>query len=239
MSFEEQITVREALRLSQTDVTLDPNQGLDYATQAYEMAKDSSIITTDPTAIGEAAAKAGFRAEQAGKPLEEVSAWFERSVSALPNSDPRSRRELVATYTLEGRALSLHSLNKLLGNQTNDTPELKRFASGAFENAEDILKSQHSKGSKWDRYATMSARHRATHEAIFGYGDLAATTAARGMWRAIKADREGKPVEEHRSFVKKQFVGNFVAGLLVISRPIDRIPKVNAQRLKVAHKLLG
>jgi hypothetical protein len=239
MSYEESITVRELLRLSQTDVTLDPNQGLDYAAQAYEMAKDPSVRASDPTAMAEAAAKAGFRAEQADKPLEEVSAWFERSISSLPNSDPRSRRELVATYTLEGRALSLHSLNKVLNNQTNDTPELKRFASGAFENAEDILKSQHSKGSRWDRYATMSARHRATHEAVFGYADLAATTAVRGMWRAIRADREGKPSEEHRSFVKKHLIGNFVAGLLVVSRPIDRIPKVNAQRLKVAHKLLG
>ena len=239
MSQEEYLTVRDALRLSQVDVTPDPNQGLWIATAAYRLAQDPEIRLTDPTALGEAAAKAGLRAQQAGRSSEVVSDWFEKSIDALTGLDDRSKRELSATYMLQGWSLSHQLVRKTIDNQSGRYPKLNRQASEAFENNEEILKNQHVRGEKWDRYGTMSAKHRAAFEATFGRANLAATTAIRGMWRAIRAEDEGEPTEKHRAFVKKQFLGNLTVGLLVVARPLDSIPIANAQRLKLARKMIG
>lgn len=230
------ITVRELLRLSQSNVTLDPGVGYNYAVQAYNKAHDLQVMYDDPTAAGEAAAKAGFRGEQADHSTEEISQWFNQSYQALPN-DRRGKREKIATRLLEGRTLSLRLINQALVGVENPDLNLSRSASEAFKDGEEILIEQHVLGSHWDNYGTMLSRHRATHEAMFGDGLLAGITTIRGIWRAIEADKENKTTQAHLKFVAKQLGCNALAGILVISRPLN--DHLKNQRLKLADWLTG
>ena len=111
-------------------------------------------------------------------------------------------------------------------------------ADEAFQRGEAILQEQHLKAQPWDRFGTMLARHRATHEAMNGKASFGATTAARGIWRAIRAEKEGT-LEGHRAFVVKQLGMNAAAGVLAVSKPFARISKVSSARHQLALKLLG
>jgi hypothetical protein len=117
------------------------------------------------------------------------------------------------------------------------TIELIQIADQAFERGESILQAQHVKGASWDRFGTMLARHRATHEAMNGSAVMAGISAARGLWRALRAERQSTP-KEHKSFVIKQLATNAVAGALAASKPLARIPKIATKRHQVATKLL-
>lgn len=226
--------VRELLRLSQTNVTADSEQGYNFAVAAFNKAHDLQIMYDDPTAIGEAAAKAGFRAEQADHPTEEVTQWFNQSYLVL-SDDQRGKREKIATRLLEGRSLSLRLIRQGLVGVEEPDSNLSQKASEAFKDGEEILITQHVIGSHWDKYGTMLSRHRATHEAMFGNGPLAATTALRGIWRAIEANDEEKTTQTHLRFVAKQLGCNALAGVLVVSRPLEKYLKY--PRLKLANWL--
>ncbi len=230
--------VRELLRLSQSNITTDPEAGYAYAVQAYVAAQDPQVKDADPTAMAEAAAKAGFRGEQAGHPASEVVDWFNESYHALPN-DWQGKREKIATHLLEGRSLSLRLINNTFAGIEQYDVNLAQRASESFDNGEEILIEQHLIGRRWDKYGTMLSRHRATHEAIFGKNSLAATSAIRGLWRALKADKENQQSKEHYAFVTKQVGSNAIAGILVLSRPLDRVPLLNKGRKKLALWLLG
>src|SRR6266550_2953463 len=79
---------RELLHASQTDQTPDPAKAYPIAAAAYDKAtaEFSEDANADPTAAAEAAAKAGLRAEQLGKDLDDVKNWFDRSYQALDNA---------------------------------------------------------------------------------------------------------------------------------------------------------
>ena len=193
--------VRELLALSQTNVTSDPIQGYAFAIRAYNLTHQLSLINlSEPTARGEAAAKAGFRAEQANLDFDLVCRWIEHSLSVLPN-DNQGNRERVASYTLGGRALSLHGLKVVLGERTLDSDQqvsdIAKQASNYFRAGELILSSQHDKGARWDRYAAMHAHTWAIHEAALGDSSLAAGIALTGLWRSIRAANEYQPNTEH------------------------------------------
>jgi hypothetical protein len=228
--------VRELLRLSQTNVTPDPEAGYNFAVQAYNKAHDLQVMHDDPTALGEAAAKAGFRSEQADHPTAEVAQWFKLSYLVLPN-DRRGNREKIATRLLEGRALSLRLIRQALVGVEMPDLSLSHKASDAFRDGEEMLIEQHTLGSHWDRYGTMLSRHRATHEAMFGNGSIATTTALRGIWRAIEANKENNTTKAHLKFVTKQIGYNSLAGILAFSQPLN--DHLKNKRLKLANWLSG
>ncbi|MGH7237192.1 MAG: hypothetical protein ACREGF_01510 [Candidatus Saccharimonadales bacterium] len=95
------------MRLSQTNVTAEPADGLQFAAAAYYKGRQPEAKISDPTAAGEAAAKAGLRAVQLNAPLSDVTDWFDRSYEALGNETLPEKRERVATHLLEGRSLAL------------------------------------------------------------------------------------------------------------------------------------
>lgn len=220
------LPVAELLALTQTNITPDPIEGFAIAQVAYQRAET-------PIEQGTAARQAGFRAEQAGEASEVVQTWFDNSRAALSSDDPKIKRELVATELLTGRAMALRL--ERLGSKV---VELATAADGAFQRGEAILQDQHTKAQPWDRFGTMLARHRATYEAMNGQASFAATTALRGIWRALRAEKAGT-AEGHRAFVVKQLGMNAAAGALAVSKPFDRISKVSSARHQLALKLLG
>ncbi len=220
------LPMAELLARTQTNVTPDANEGFDIAKAAYELAET-------PIEKGTAARQAGFRAEQAGETPQVVQYWFENSRTALSSDDPQIKRELIATELLTGRANALRI--ERIGSKVL---ELATSTNEAFQRGETILQEQHTKAQPWDRLGTMLARHRATHEAMNGKASFGATTAIRGLWRAIRAEKEGTP-EGHRAFVVKQLGMNVAAGFLAISKPLARISKVSSARHQLALKLLG
>jgi hypothetical protein len=220
------LSVPELLGRTQTNVTPDAGEGFDIAQFAYERAET-------PAEQGVAARQAGFRAEQARETPQVVQDWFKKSRDAFLSNDPPLERELIATELLTGRALALR-----VQRMGSKAVELATAADEAFERGEAILQKQHTKAQPWDRFGTMLARHRATHEAMNGKASFGATTAMRGLWRAIRAEKEGTP-ERHSTFVIKQLGMNAAAGVLAVSKPLARIPKVSSIRHQLALKLLG
>jgi hypothetical protein len=220
------LSVTELLTRTQTDVTPDANDSFYIAQVAYERAETQ-------VEKGIAARQAGFRAEQAGKAPQVVQDWFENSRNALSSDDPQIKRELIATELLTGRANALR-----IERMGSEALELATLADDAFGRGETILQEQHIKTQRWDRFGTMLARHRATHEAMNSKASLGAINAARGLWRAIRAEKEGT-LQEHNVFVVKQLGMNAAAGILAVSKPFVRIPKVSTARHKLALKLLG
>lgn len=220
------LPVAELLVRTQTNITPDASEGFDIAKVAYERAET-------PIEKGTAARQAGFRAEQADETPQVVQDWFENSRVALSSDDPQIKRELIATELLTGRA---HALR--IERMGSKVVELAKSASEAFQRGETILQEQHTKAQPWDRFGTMLARHRATHEAMNGKASFGAATAIRGLWRAIRAEKEGTP-EGHRAFVVKQLGMNAAAGVLAVSKPLARISKVSSARHQLALKLLG
>lgn len=216
----------ELLVQTQTNVTPDAAEGFAIAQIAFERA-------VDPIEKGTAARQAGFRAEQAGVAPQVVQGWFDNSRAALSSDDPQVKRELIATELLTGRALALR-----IERMGSKVVELAAAASAAFERGEIMLQEQHAKAQPWDRFGTMLARHRATHEAMNGSAGNAAITATRGLWRAVRAKKEGTS-EDHKAFVVKQLTANAAAGALAITKPLARISKVSGVRHKLAGKLLG
>jgi len=227
-------SVRELLYLSQTDVTADPEKGYNFAVLAFNKAHDLQVMYDDPTAIGEAAAKAGFRGEQADHPTNEVDQWFNQSYLVLPN-DRRGRREKAATRLLEGRTGFLRLIRQGLVGVESPDPKLGQRTSEVFKDGEEILITQHTLGSHWDEYGTMLSKFQAAYEAMFGSGTLAASSAMHGIWRAIEADKGDKTVLAHRKFVVKQLGGNALAGILLLTRPLNG--HLRYQRLKLANWL--
>ena len=220
------IPLVELLAMTQTNVTRDASEGFDMAMVAFERAET-------PTEKGTAARQAGFRAEQAGESPEIVKNWFENSRTALSLDAPHIQRELIATELLTGRAMALRIErmgSKVIG--------LVTVAGEAFQRREAILQAQHVKSQPWDRFGTMLARHRATHEAMNGRASSGTVAAMRGLWRALRAEKEGTP-EAHTAFVMKQLGMNAVAGALAVSKPLERVPKIASSRHKLARKLLG
>lgn len=220
------LPVAELLARTQTNITPDASEGFDIAKAAFKRAET-------PIEKGTAARQAGFRAEQAGESSQVVQDWFENSRTALSSDDPQIKRELIATELLTGRANALRI--ERIGSKV---VELITSADQAFQRGEAGLQEQHIKAQPWDRFGTMLARHRATHEAMNGKASFGATTAIRGLWRAIRADKEGTS-EDHRAFVVKQLGMNAAAGVLAISKPLARISKVSYARHQLALKLLG
>jgi hypothetical protein len=235
------IEPRELARLSQTDVTSDPQLGLQYAAAAYDAGLRPEIAAADPTLAGEAAAKAGFRAAQADLSLAQTGHWFMRSYEQLDDSaspDIAKRRERIATLALEGRSWGLRLLRHAISE-----PQLAGGGSAAFASGEDLLQEQHQRGKRWDPYGTMLARHRATFEAEFGSAPLAAKVASQGLWRALRARQEtaNSPAGplKHAKFVGKQLLMNTAALSLAVSRPLNVLPKGKGLRRQLALKLLG
>ncbi len=224
------LPVPDLLTLTQTNVTRDPNQDYTIATLAYELAET-------PAQKGIAARQAGFRAEQANKGDAVVEVWFNNSRAALTSDEPPIRRELIATYLLEGRAFALRVARRDPSRATKAVT-LAGKASLAFEHSEMILQEQHKHGRSWDRFGTMLARHRAAHEAMNGRAGLAATTAMHGLWRAVRAKRQGTP-EPHVAFVAKHVTTNALAGILALSKSLEKLPKVATLRQRLALRLLG
>jgi len=220
------LPVGELLALTQTNITPDASEGFDIAKVAYERAET-------PVEKGTAARQAGFRAEQAGETPQVVQEWFDNSRTTLSSDDPQIKRELVATELLTGRANALR-----IERVGSKVVELITAADEAFKRGEAILRAQHAKAQPWDRFGTMLARHRATHEAMNGKASFGATTAIRGIWRAIRAEKEGTP-EEHRDLVVKQLGMNAAAGMLAASKQFARLSKVSSDRHQFALKLLG
>lgn len=220
------LPLAELLVRTQTNITPDAGEGFEIAKVAYDRAQT-------PIERGTAARQAGFRAEQAGEAPHVIQEWFDNSRSALSSNDPQVKRELIATELLTGRASALR-----IERMGSKVVELATSADEAFQRGEVILQEQHTKGQAWDRFGTMLARHRATHEAMNGKATFGATTAIRGLWRAIRANKEGTP-EGHKTFVIKQLGMNAAAGMLAVSKPLARIPKVSSARHQLALKLLG
>lgn len=220
------LPIQQLLEKTQSNVTPDAREGFEIAKIAYELAQT-------PIEKGTAARQAGFRAEQARETSEVVQAWFDNSRTTLSSHDPHIKRELIATELLTGRAAALR-IERLGAGIMG----LAEKAHDAFERGENILQEQHVKGTPWDRYGTMLSRHYATHEAMNGTASFAAVTAIRGVWRAIRAEKEGTP-ENHLAFVAKQLGTNAAAGMLAISKPLARISKISFARHQIASKLLG
>jgi hypothetical protein len=220
------LSVSELLARTQTNTTPDASEGFGIARVAYERAET-------PIEKGTAARQAGFRAEQAGETPQVVQEWFDNSRAALSSDDPQIRRELIATELLIGRANALRI--ERVGSRVG---ELVTAADEAFKRGEAILQAQHTNAQLWDRFGTMLARHHATHEAMNGKASFGATTAVRGLWRAIRAEKEGAP-KDHRAFVAKQLGMNAAAGMLAVSKPFARISRVSSARHQLALKLLG
>lgn len=216
----------ELLARTQTNITPDAKVGFDIAKVAYERAETE-------IEKGGAARQAGFRAEQAGEAPQVVQEWFDNSRTALSSDELQIKRELIATELLTGRAFALR-----VERMGSKVIELASTADEAFQRGEAILQEQHAKAQRWDRFGTMLARHRATHEAMNGKASFGAATAARGLWRAIRAEKEGTP-EKHSAFVVKQLGMNAAAGVLAVTKPFERIPRISSARHQLALKLLG
>lgn len=238
--------VRDLLYHSQTNVTADPQAGFEYAVAAYDKGRTPQLRQIDPTASGEAAAKAGFRAEQADMPSSIVDYWFQNSHVELRADNPRTRRELVATHLLEGRAWGL----RLLKDNVADVPTVVARASGAFMKAEHGISQQHEKGERWDAYGTMVARHYGTYEAYFGSSKDAASLALRGIWRALRSEEESansnsedllllQRALQHGKFVAKQVVSNAAVLGLAVLAPLERFGFGMRLRRKFARQMLG
>ncbi|HSW36962.1 MAG TPA: hypothetical protein VLG37_01175 [Candidatus Saccharimonadales bacterium] len=237
-----ELEVRHLLYLSQTDVTKDPDLGLQYAVAAYDKALQPEVAASDPTAAGEAAAKAGFRSEQLNYAANVVSKWFERSHEALQADDPKTKRERVATYILEGRAWGLDVL-KGSGNR-----ELLDRALLAFFLGEQIVQEQHHGGIfDWDPYAAMLKCHDATFEAMFGKGRRAARFAISAMGRSLTALPENantpnqlatipRMTKKDIKFNSKHTLIGLAALFLAVTKKINFAQPL---RRKLAFKILG
>lgn len=232
--------VRELLRRSQTNVTADPELGEQYAAAAYDKARQAES-GSDTTAAGEAAAKAGFRATQAGKSAQHIGDWFLRSFGALRGDELPYSREVIATYLLHGRSLALRALH----DWENARGSSRRVACARteFEGAEFLLEEQHSHGQRWDRYGTMVSRHHATFEAVFGHRQTSADIALGGMWRAIRAHRENASTVagliQHAKFVGKQLLMNTAALGLAVTKPNKQESHWARKHRAFAAKMLG
>jgi hypothetical protein len=223
--------VRALLHQSQTDITSNPQDGLRYAAAAYDKARIPEVRQADATAAGEAAAKAGLRAEQLGEDLETIQDWFNASLYELREDDPKISRERAGTLLIMGRTF----LRRLLHNQEGvGYPRLLQY----FEQGESILRSQHSLGKKWDRYGTMHAHYHAVTEAMAGSAPQAAQLAVRGMWRAYRADQEQDDHETHVAFVQKHLKKNMGALALSVTGPFAKSKELQARRLHRARQLV-
>lgn len=231
--------VRERLYLSQTDVTPSPEEGYLNAVVAYNQATHDEVVTlTDPTAAGEAAAKAALRAEQLGKPADIVDEWLCRSDRSLREAaaDPhwveRAERETVATNIIAVRVLGARALKS--GDASIRTIRAKADA------GQRVLKDQHKTGRSWDRYATMLDAHGAATEAVLGSSLRSAATATRGLWRAIRTKREEESsLGEHLKFVAKHTAMNVAAGVLAVSKIFKPVPELEKHRQKAALKFVS
>lgn len=236
------LPLRRVLELSQTNVTADPELGFRYAVHAYERGLGDSI---DRTAAGEAAAKATLRAAQADHPLLELKTWAVNSFNALPLDVPGASRERIATYTNASRAFALRALQGTLGHTKHTAErmtECRSWANRGFRRGEQEIQNQHQ-GFWWDPYATMHARHRATHEAVSGRAGEAARIALSGINRALRSRPEAANspagVMKHLRFVGKQAVSNALALGLALSRPLDALERGKTARQRLAHQWLN
>lgn len=242
--------IRDLLRKSQIDVTPEPLLGERYAAAAYDRASRNNNLGTDfGTAAGEAAAKAGFCATQAGKPDEHIEAWFQRSKSALAGPGEARERERIATDLLHARSLSLRAVSDPNSRRQWDNEGTQEHAaSWRFEYADFFLKRQHVRAKTWDRYATMTSRHWATHEAVFGHRNESAKIALDGVWRAVRAHKE-KPDDspeasrldnftKHVKFVGKQVLANTTALALAVTQPRKENSRWASRHRAIAAKML-
>ncbi len=258
-----QYPVRDLLHKSQTNITPDAYQGLAFAAAAYDMASEQPTRTDDPTAAGEAAAKAGFRTAQAEGSFLSISQWFLRSHESLdtinspikgsPRCDDSQRiaRERIATYLLEGRSFAL------LAAQTppNYPPTQELYAAAplrarrAFMMGEKLVQTLHEPHKSWDSYATMLSKHQATFEAMHSAdsGGDASRIALRGIYRALLAQRQNpaphetrwQSYREHARFVGKQASIGLVALGLAITKPLEKHTRIQDVRRRIALKILG
>lgn len=233
------LPVRELLRLSQTDVTPDPNLGLRYAEVAYDMAQTKENMANDPTAKGEAAAKAMFRNAQLNKP-DEFEIWFKNSIDSLVVPDARMRRERIATFLLAGRGRGLMYLRA-----PETLSALEAAAAHSFLLADEVV-AWTRKESPGDPYRTMLDAHWATFEAVRPHGDalFASKIALNGIAAAITSRKEqansaSESMIKHAKFVTKHVLLNTVALGLAVSRPFNSIEPVAQQRHDLALKILG
>lgn len=228
------LPVRELLRLSQTDVTLDPEVGYGFAVTAYNKALAPEVRAVDPDAVVSAASKAALRAAQAEHPLGAIKGWMDsaRSLTYTDQYIPTSR-EKVDMHLTVGRTLGFLAIKEPLPDLLKEQPRVD------FQAAEETVQHLHKWGQRWDRYATMLSRHSATYEASRGSAVFAATTAMRGAWRAIRAEREDRPPEEHKKFVNKQLKANLAALALSASKPLNYLPSIKRRRQQLALRLIG
>ena len=246
---------RELLHLSQTNITPNPEEGLPFAVAAFDkaIAEFQEGPRTDPTAAGEAAAKAALRSEQLDLP-EEADKWFNFSYHALNDAEseifyraPYIRRERAATQLLHGRTLGLRATKS-----EQPRHDLVEQASILFGLAERELWSQHMThgilGGRWDRYATMLSGHRAANESRNPESTRRHVVgiAAVGAWRAVRAKCENvsEPTpadakKEHRRFVAKHVGVNALAGALGLAQPRRDGTRYDRLHKKLVGKILG
>lgn len=224
------LDTRELLRLSQTNES-GANQGYLFAAIAYDRAMEEG----DSIAAGEAAAKAGFRAEQLGKSYEEIRDWFTKSFDALKEHSLQTNRERVATFTLSGRAYHLRMLTH--GGLAS---EYSYSARSNFAAGRNLLGSMHKPHQPWDRYATMHYRQYALFEAMQGSSWQGLLLALDGVRQARHAVNEHPDdPAEHQAFVDKHTKANLVAGAVAVSRVVKFVPSIARWRLQRAQELVG
>jgi len=249
-------STRALLHQSQTNITGDAWQGLAFAAAAFDKAIEEfqEDPRQDPTAAGEAAAKAGLRSEQLGESEETVTRWFDYSYHALDDAEnevfyrtPLIRRERVATQILHGRALGYRAVKS-----ERLRLDLIREAGEIFGRAEHEITGQRMVrwfgGGRWDRYGTMLAVHRAANESRHPDSTRrrAVGIAAVAAWRAVRAKRENvsEPIpadarKEHRDFVIKHLKGAALAGALGLVQPRSDDTKFDKLHKKLVGKILG
>ena len=242
------LPTRQLLELSQTNVTSDAKAGLRYAAAAYDKALEPEESSLDPTAAGEAAAKAYFRCEQLSRPREVAETWLERSLQALDVDEPSFQRQLVATLILAGRGHTLRWLKYGDGDS-----QLQDAAINDFAKAASTLRGLGTTVAT-DPYATMLDRTRATSEAVLQNGDalMASRIALRGIGRAVRSQRSVvAPAEsiaaakgrQHARFVGKQVTLNAAALVLAATKPLEKVGRIHKavedKRHRLAIRLLG
>lgn len=231
-------------------MTADPEQGLRFAAVAYDIAQWPVNRQGDPTAAGEAAAKASFRSQQLGRDPATCNDWLERTLNALPGNSNLMRRERVATLLLDGRGRAVRLLREYTsGQQVTEAEVSELHIFGSFALAERTLRQV---GDRRDPYGPMLDRHRATIEAVLpnmSDAPLAARLALRGMFRAVTSRRESantpsdsgpSTMAKHARFVTKQFSMNGLALALAASKLLGkRSQRIDTYRRSVALRMLG
>lgn len=224
-----EIPTRELLRLSQINVTENPELGFTYAIAAFYREYDPH----DPTASGEAAAKAALRGTQAGHSDYEADSWLSLSDACLALVPvPRGRRELLATSTL---GLRIMNLRLIRDGELNSID--KPLADHWKDQGAAITKELPQPNGSVDRYITMFDRQRAVYHGLGRQAIAGMRAGAHGVVTAVRADDEGKPKDEHRVFVRKQVAKNMAAALFASSSVIGYVPALRRRHQRLARFL--